>query len=489
MIGIVGQRSRHLDAFLSCTLHASSSLSNLRGQEHVLRVIWTLACEEWWNLHIERFPLKYGFPDLTLPRKRRTIPDNEDDVDELFEGRQEDDQRFYPRERQQIAGCPVATIARNIAFPSPAVVPLGTFNNQESEHLYVNMMPFDALKIDTLPECCKGYWSMIVACIKMCDRVRVEVAYLTIDERPTPPDSSQRRPGLHVESPGVLPVPPEMEQADSSPFRVELPGGRYVPGAEHYWGNGMMMRNECVRGGVFMGSNVAGTTAVWNCHINNEYGQFVGPHGDIEALRPLLGPCTRTLDAGELIWMTDRTPHESLPVPLVDGMPVRRQYFRLVVGTVSAWFAHHSTPNPLGFRPDPSVRIVQGNKFDLLGEVRCHRNWHCGTAEQLQAARDFSVLREQLCWYGLGHLVKRFHEYGITSIARLCQLDADQQRIKAEADRKGVYWVPQWGKGLSRTGTMVLFEEDGAHYYDELQMKKVVAACHRLNGSLPALAK
>ena len=97
------------------------------------------------------------------------------------------------------------------------------------------------------------------------------------------------------------------------------------------------MRNERVEGGIFMASNVANTTAVWNCQIRDEDGDFIGPHGDIERFRGLLGPCARTLDAGELVWMTDRTPHESLPVPVqADGSPARRQYFRLVIGSVTA---------------------------------------------------------------------------------------------------------------------------------------------------------
>ena len=52
--------------------------------------------------------------------------------------------------------------------------------------------------------------------------------------------------------------------------------------------------------------------------------------------------------------MTDRTPHESLP--LKPGQ--YRQYFRLVTSNVSVWYAKHSTPNPLGCTPGEGVRIV-----------------------------------------------------------------------------------------------------------------------------------
>ena len=67
-----------------------------------------------------------------------------------------------------------------------------------------------------------------------------------------------------------------------------------------------------------------------------------------------------SLDAGEVVWMTDCTPHESLPLKAGTS----RQYFRLVTSDVSVWYADHSTPNPLGIVPEEEVKIVHGNKFD-----------------------------------------------------------------------------------------------------------------------------
>merc|ERR1712107_790288 len=59
-----------------------------------------------------------------------------------------------------------------------------------------------------------------------------------------------------------------------------------------------------------------------------------------------------------------RTPHESLP--LKTG--AFRQFFRLVTSQVSLWYADHSTPNPLGVKPDPAItKIVRGNKFSKKG--------------------------------------------------------------------------------------------------------------------------
>ena len=61
-----------------------------------------------------------------------------------------------------------------------------------------------------------------------------------------------------------------------------------------------------------------------------------------------------------MVWITDCTPHESLPLPAGKS----RQYFRLVTSDVSVWYADHSTPNPLGIVPPDNVKIVHGNKFN-----------------------------------------------------------------------------------------------------------------------------
>ena len=64
-----------------------------------------------------------------------------------------------------------------------------------------------------------------------------------------------------------------------------------------------------------------------------------------------------SMQAGELYWITDRTPHESRPLP--NGG--HRKYFRLVTGDIGAWYQAHSTPNPNGIQPD--APIVTHNKF------------------------------------------------------------------------------------------------------------------------------
>lgn len=128
-------------------------------------------------------------------------------------------------------------------------------------------------------------------------------------------------------------------------------------------------------GGIFMMSNVDDACRVWDAKVDP---QLIGELGSVEHLRqhithfthemadPERGlgdiPATSGLfygspidmQANELFWMTDCTPHESLPLP----ERTHRHYFRLVTGKVSHLYEKHSTPNPLGVEPDAEVLFV-----------------------------------------------------------------------------------------------------------------------------------
>jgi len=146
---------------------------------------------------------------------------------------------------------------------------------------------------------------------------------------------SQRRPGLHVDSPGIVKVGKSTEE-----FMA--------------WGKGY--RLDQIQDGIFLSTNVSNSCRIWdNCNIEVVPG-IVGPHGDIEHFRPLLDK-GKLVKAGQLWWLSDVSPHESLPVE----QDTYRQFFRLVVGPVGGWYAAHSTPNLLCV---PDVVVITGNKFD-----------------------------------------------------------------------------------------------------------------------------
>lgn len=220
----------------------------------------------------------------------------------------------------------------------------------------VNMMPFLAWHPEmTLPKNLKPYIKMIRSITSskgdsLMDPVGHvlpwdEVWYLTVQEGWVEKGKTQRRPGLHIESPGSL--------VTESGTETTWEGG---------WGGGSVSAEtpgEIRRsGGLYIASSVADTTRVWNYHVKKTKG-VVGPGGDLEAHRNALGGGT-LLPANRLTWLTDRTPHEA--VPMTRGG--YRQFFRLVTSDVSVWYADHSTANPIGIQP--TGLVVQGDKFELM---------------------------------------------------------------------------------------------------------------------------
>ena len=117
--------------------------------------------------------------------------------------------------------------------------------------------------------------------------------------------------------------------------------------------------------GVFMASTRINSTRIWDAIIKNPT-EVVGRLGDMEHYRDILerdlSGSGHNCDSYCLYWMTDRTPHESLP--LVRGG--QRQYFRVVRGPVSMWYSQHSTSNPLGTEAD--AVILEHNKFGPVFE-------------------------------------------------------------------------------------------------------------------------
>lgn len=211
----------------------------------------------------------------------------------------------------------------------------------------------------TLPKEVQAYAPLIEECIQKADIGRrwmgdrcVQMAYLTVDERDVTPGDSHRRGGLHTESPGA----------------ALLLGGRTdirPDSVYHRWGIGVR-NHKGVLDGIFMASTVADSTAVYSARLRRpgvDEGAdalAIGELGDCEHYRGVVQHSRRTLKANEMVWMTDLTLHES--VPLTAGS--HRQYFRLVVGDIGAWYEAHSTPNPLCPLPK-GVVIVRGSKFDV----------------------------------------------------------------------------------------------------------------------------
>ncbi|KAI9327833.1 hypothetical protein DFJ73DRAFT_964656 [Zopfochytrium polystomum] len=276
------------------------------------------------------------------------------------------------------------------------------------EPFHVNMLPIEMGHYCSLPLKCRRYSGVIDLCLLHCREEVGKVGYLTIDEGWVEPDETQRRPGLHIEAHCDVLETGATDSGGGDRQSMQLK-------QERLWGVGVGPDILNIQGGLFQASNVSGSCRVWDCVLRDPCG-VVGPHGSVEHLRSLLNlgapaplaslpipgapknapyydpdnptqqqlnvlrnnpPPTRdtphpaagggskprsgmTIAAQELVWLTDRTPHEALPV----REKVFRQFFRLVTSKVTVWYAAHSTRNDeRGVVPQSDVQIVEGDKF------------------------------------------------------------------------------------------------------------------------------
>jgi len=223
-----------------------------------------------------------------------------------------------------------------LALPEPLQKPVN-----------INMMPvrmkYSTIQ-DQLPAELRGYVPWIKACIQSDSSLLKTVCYVTIHESFVRSGRTQRRPGLHCEHPGA----------------GEDTGIEGNTEWDWAWGGGYAQRD-----GIYMASNVSTTCAVWNCTVGDD---AIGHLGSLEHVRAVLPNERRyELEGGKLYWLTDRTPHEVLPMKQ-DGW---RQFFRLVSSKLSVWYEQHSTKNPLGVVPDKNItRIITENKFENKSKTK-----------------------------------------------------------------------------------------------------------------------
>lgn len=229
--------------------------------------------------------------------------------------------------------------------PQIAFTPCNVVEFPESTGINVNMMPFVMGDRSTLPRELQPYYDSIITKCPIHRDENGEVMFLTVQESFVEAKKTQRRPGLHIEAP-----------AASVHHQIN---GEFVAGLEHRWGMGIAFSPDERKGGLYIASNMNNTTAIWDALVDHKLGA-VDTHGGIEHLRPHIGE-GKKLPANLLVWLTDHTPHEALPQK-EDG---NRQFFRLVTGDVSVWFAAHSTPNPKV--PVPShIKVIGESKFSSL---------------------------------------------------------------------------------------------------------------------------
>merc|ERR1712232_192758 len=148
------------------------------------------------------------------------------------------------------------------------------------------MMPFRMCDKDSLPLEVQHYWPLVEAC-RIPRNERHMIGYLTIHESHVKKGETQRRLGVHIESPGEMRF-----------------GGELYP-SEFHWGGGFL--KEHVEGGLYMASNVENSCRVWNKSITSP-ALAAGHLGDMEHMKTLLGE-GEVMEANKMYWLTDKTPH------------------------------------------------------------------------------------------------------------------------------------------------------------------------------------
>lgn len=203
---------------------------------------------------------------------------------------------------------------------------VGSVTFPKAQNINVNMMPFIMGDIKSIPPEYRQYSRIINNCLRDANSEEYgKVGYLTISESLVKAGHSHRRAGIHTESPHKC----------------------YAWGND--WGGGIN------NGGIYMVSNVNNSCKAWDFEINED---MIGHLGSCENMT-MPEDKEHIFEKDQLMWLTDRTPHESM-ILLKDTY---RQFFRLVMSNVSIWYSRHSTSNRLGIKPPNEVMIIDESKF------------------------------------------------------------------------------------------------------------------------------
>jgi len=210
----------------------------------------------------------------------------------------------------------------------------------------VNMMPIIAGDMYSIPDGLRQY-------NQLCSLVpfaKGSTVYLTITESQVAPGDYQRRPGLHTDGTrmrcwgggwggGSRPVPPQAPEVPVLPAKEPPP----APSPRRGWGGGLWGGGVSnLSKGIYLASS-DGCCKVYDCITYDV--------DDLGALSEEPQAPSKVMEPSTLYWITDRTPHASLP----SCGHYTRQFFRLVADEIGVWFAQHSTPNPLGVQPNAPI--------------------------------------------------------------------------------------------------------------------------------------
>lgn len=183
------------------------------------------------------------------------------------------------------------------------------------KRININMMPFVIGDMTSIPKEYNHYINLINKC--MIDESRFgEIGYLSIKESYVKINGVQKRAGIHIER------------------RNNNVNNKYI-----------LNLYDKPKYGIFMASNISNSCRIWDIEITESQRSQ-----QLQKLQNLIkNPQCAQYEPkeNELIWMTDRTPHMSLPLKQY----AFRQWFRLIIDPIETWSSECDTINNLGIQP------------------------------------------------------------------------------------------------------------------------------------------
>jgi hypothetical protein len=207
---------------------------------------------------------------------------------------------------------------------------IGPVSFPEYDGRYVNMMPIIFGDINTLPKYLRDYNDII----NRCAFKKGTTVYLTIHESMVEKGKTQRGAGIHTDATG----------------NAQYWGGNNWGGNSSTYSIPKGSKDTIPYNvGIFIASSDG------NCNI---YDTQITDSDNLGGIKDNINAKIIKCKPNNLYWMTDRTPHEAIPVK----KETKRQFFRLVSENISVWYSKHNTANPFGIKPN--CRIDDSNKFE-----------------------------------------------------------------------------------------------------------------------------
>lgn len=320
-----------------------SYLHVLLGKPHLILMIWD-KIKDGWSRHIKK-PSSYKYREL-LAKKGKP---------------------------GDVTGSDVAFIREldRVRFPEPT-------------NINVTMMPFVAscsFAETKLPEYIRPYAAMISAVVQSSfgynninqKRAEGKIYFLTVHEYQTtgPEEDSRRCSRLRTVNLGKTTRNRKRETTKAIKRSADDDGAFGIASSSSagagscdliickHHSNRRRMKNDatCHSGGIYVASSTPNSQRVWDCKIEADPStgeETIEKGGDINHLRMFLpvGDALE-LEGNTLYWMTDRTPHETLPLECGN-----HQYFQVVTSQLSAWFTDWYSNNPNGVKSDQSITAI-----------------------------------------------------------------------------------------------------------------------------------